>query len=614
MRESRFIDQNKEKWAEFEEILEEPKKDPDKLNDLFIQITDDLSYARTFYPNRSVRVYLNNLAQKVFFNIYKTRRGSRSRFLDFWSLELPQLVWESRPAFRLSFYIFMGAMLIGALSSYMEPEFASIILGQDYVDMTIRNIESGDPMAVYKEAGAFGMSLSITANNLFVALLTFATGALFAIGTIGIMIRNGVMVGTFQYFFVERDIFWESFLTIWTHGTLEISAIIIAGAAGLTMSRGLVFPGTLSRLKAFQISARRGIKIMVGIAPIIIAAGFIEGYLTRHTESPDALRLGFILLCLAFILGYFVWYPRYLARRGAFSDRPKDPLPVDLPTQLSLGVIRSTGELFARTFTLYRLWGGRLAGIGLLLSALFALAAFGLNQVPASDLFAFEQRRFGTLLGLPQFFLNENARWLPLLHVLLFTAMVMAVQHRTQQLTGNKVKWTILTWLKTAIPVSILCLILAYFKWFTVLPILLYLPFLLLWVMTMDQEQITAPKAFSRTWAILKGQFARMTGLSLTLLLISLLVFILMDTMVIYFLFEFIGMNLALEANAMDRIASILLTLTTYFLILQLISIQAIGTFLLYFTLLEIQEAPFLAKQAQQIGLQKRIRGIAKES
>ncbi|MEO1713242.1 MAG: hypothetical protein AAFU60_07900, partial [Bacteroidota bacterium] len=277
-------------------------------------------------------------------------------------------------------------------------------------------------------------------------------------------------------------------------------------------------------------------------------------------------------------------------------------------------VIRGTGELFARTFTLYRLWGGRLASIGLLLSILFALAAFGLSQTSASDLFTFEQRRFGTLLALPQFFLNENARWLPLIHVLLFTGMVMAVQSRVQQLTGNTVKWTILTWLKTAIPLSILCLILAYFKWFTVLPILLYLPFLLLWAMVMDQEQIAAPKGFSRTWALLSGQFARMTGLALALLLISLLVFVLMDTVVIYFLFEFIGMNLALESDAMDRIASILLTITTYFLISQLISVQAIGTFLLYFTLLEIQEAPFLAKQAQQIGLQKRIRGIAKES
>ena len=93
------------------------------------------------------------------------------------------------------------------------------------------------------------------------------------------MLSNGIMVGAFQYFFYDQGLLRESFLTIWTHGTLEIAAIIIAGAAGMTMGKGLIFPGTLSRLQAFQISARRGLKIMIGIAPIIILAGFIEGYL-----------------------------------------------------------------------------------------------------------------------------------------------------------------------------------------------------------------------------------------------------------------------------------------------------------------------------------------------
>ncbi|MBI5914483.1 MAG: stage II sporulation protein M, partial [Bacteroidetes bacterium] len=73
MRETSFIRQNEKKWKEFEQLLNGQHHDPEKLNDLFIQVTDDLSYARTFYPNRSVRVYLNGLAQKVFFNIYKTK-------------------------------------------------------------------------------------------------------------------------------------------------------------------------------------------------------------------------------------------------------------------------------------------------------------------------------------------------------------------------------------------------------------------------------------------------------------------------------------------------------------------------------------------------------------
>ena len=60
MKETNFIDQNKKKWKELEELLQEDRKDPDKLSNLFIQVSDDLSYARTFYPNRFVRLYLNN--------------------------------------------------------------------------------------------------------------------------------------------------------------------------------------------------------------------------------------------------------------------------------------------------------------------------------------------------------------------------------------------------------------------------------------------------------------------------------------------------------------------------------------------------------------------------
>jgi len=84
MKETHFIDQNKKKWKELEELLQEERKDPDKLSNLFIQVTDDLSYARTFYPNRYVRLYLNNIAQQLFYFIYKNKSSSRSGFVRFW--------------------------------------------------------------------------------------------------------------------------------------------------------------------------------------------------------------------------------------------------------------------------------------------------------------------------------------------------------------------------------------------------------------------------------------------------------------------------------------------------------------------------------------------------
>ncbi len=124
------------------------------------------------------------------------------------------------------------------------------------------------------------------------------------------------MVGCFQYFFVERGLLAESALTIWLHGTLEISSIILAGGAGLTLGTGLIFPGTYSRLQAFQLSAMRSLKLMLGISPIFVVAGIIESFLTRYTDVPDILRLFLIVLSATFIIGYFVVFPWLKSRRG----------------------------------------------------------------------------------------------------------------------------------------------------------------------------------------------------------------------------------------------------------------------------------------------------------
>src|SRR3972149_2824273 len=194
MRETNFIRQNKDKWQEFEKHLASSKKDPDKLSNLFVQITDDLSYSRTFYPNRSVRVYLNNIAQKVFQKIYRNRTSKRRRFVEFWKDELPAIIWESRKELTLAFILFWGAFFIGVFSCVQNPEFPRTILGDRYVDMTIANIKSGDPMAVYKCAHQGSMCIQIKFNNLLVDLITFISGIFFSIGTIGTVFYNGVMV------------------------------------------------------------------------------------------------------------------------------------------------------------------------------------------------------------------------------------------------------------------------------------------------------------------------------------------------------------------------------------------------------------------------------------
>ena len=110
MKETRFIAQNKEKWLESENLLKDPANDPEKLTNLFTQVIDDLSFSRTYYPNRSVRVYLNSIGKEYFNIIYNHKKEKRNRFAAFWMDELPQIVYQSRKQLLISLLVFVFAM------------------------------------------------------------------------------------------------------------------------------------------------------------------------------------------------------------------------------------------------------------------------------------------------------------------------------------------------------------------------------------------------------------------------------------------------------------------------------------------------------------------------
>ena len=313
MREAVFLRQNTEKWRRY---ASQPATDPDELAARFVELTDDLSYARTFYPDSSTTQYLNELTGKLHQAVYKNKKENTGRFGKFWRLELPLLVARSYRSLLWALAFFCLASAIGALSAAYDDTFVRVILGDQYVNQTLNNIRRGDPMAVYKSAGQTEMFIGITLNNIFVALRTFAMGALLSFGTAWSLFTNGVMLGAFQYFFFAHGVGVQSVLTIWIHGTLEISAIVLAGGAGFVMGNSLLFPGTYSRADSFRRGARDGLKLAIGLVPIFVVAGFLESFVTRHTEMPLALSLFIIGSSLAFILSYFVVYPWWLHRQA----------------------------------------------------------------------------------------------------------------------------------------------------------------------------------------------------------------------------------------------------------------------------------------------------------
>jgi len=313
MREINFVKKNEARWR----LLESSIKDltPDELAENFIELTDDVAYARTFYPNSNTERYLNALLSKFHQVIYKNKKEKGSRFLTFWKYEVPLKVREHHRTLFYSFLFFAIAMLIGVFSAAKDDTFVRLILGDGYVNQTLRNIESGDPMAIYKSGGSTYSFLMITINNIRVSFIAFVAGVFFSIGTVYVLLNNGVMLGAFQYFFYEKNVFFDSVLSIWIHGTLEISAIIIAGGAGLVIGNSILFPKTFSRAASFRKGARDGLIIIVGLIPVFIIAGFLEGFVTRYTDMPVLLSLAIILSSLAFVVFYFIVYPIYLDKK-----------------------------------------------------------------------------------------------------------------------------------------------------------------------------------------------------------------------------------------------------------------------------------------------------------
>ncbi len=316
MREIVFLKRNAEKWKQFEVLLSSSgQEDPDALADLFIELTDDLSYARTYYPDSETTRYLNELTRKVHETIYRNKKEDKSRFRTFWTTEIPLVIQKHHKELLISFSFFIVAMLIGLLSAANDPTFIRMIMGDRYVDMTLQNINKGDPMAVYKQMEALPMFLGITTNNIFVAFKAFGLGIFVSVGTFYILFTNGLMLGAFQFLFYQHGVLLPAMLTIWIHGTLEISSIIIAGGAGITMGNSILFPGTYSRMEAFQKGAIDGIKMVVGLVPVFMTAGFLESFVTRYSNMPVYLSSAIIILSATFIIYYFIIYPIKLRKR-----------------------------------------------------------------------------------------------------------------------------------------------------------------------------------------------------------------------------------------------------------------------------------------------------------
>ncbi len=310
MKEITFLKQNAERWENYEASLSgKEQMPPAEVTDMFVELTDDLSYARSNFPGSKTTAYLNRLASLIHQKVYKNKKEGHGRIFRFWAFELPSLFGKYHRLLLISFIIGLIGAFLGFVSELYDEHFVRTILGNDYVDATIDRIKKGNPLGIYGEMPSYFMYFYITLNNIRVSFMVFAFGMLFSYGTGFFLLYNCIMLGAFFGMFYKYNVLEKALKVVWIHGTLEISAIIIAACAGFALGNSFMFPGTYSRLESFKRGAKDGIKIIVGLIPVFMCAGFLESYITRYTEMPLWLSLLIIIGSLVFLTGYFIILP-----------------------------------------------------------------------------------------------------------------------------------------------------------------------------------------------------------------------------------------------------------------------------------------------------------------
>jgi uncharacterized membrane protein SpoIIM required for sporulation len=322
VREGLFIKKNKERW---EKVQYETPVSADEMARDFTLLVDDLAYSKTFYPHSKVTKYINTIASRIYLQIYRNRKEESNRLIKFWTKDVPTAVYKHHKTILIALIIFFLFFSVGFFSSSTDPAFIREVLGERYVEMTERNIQQGNPFGIYQDENSFVMWIRIMVNNILVSFIYFFRGILAGIPSLVALGQESIRLGAFEQMFASKGLGGQAIITVLIHGMLELTAIIIACAAGVVMGKSYLFPGTKRRIDSFREGTKDGIKMVIGLIPVFMVAAFFEGFITRYYKMPIWLSSCILLTSGSFIIWYFIIYPIRLHR----TLNPKEEAPHD---------------------------------------------------------------------------------------------------------------------------------------------------------------------------------------------------------------------------------------------------------------------------------------------
>ena len=316
MRQHQFEEVHAKEWEEFEIFLETKTKKPVfDVADMplrYRRICQHLALAadRQYSPELVDR--LNRLALRGHHLLYGNRRRQSQRVVEFLLAGFPALVRAEWRLVLAASLLFFGPLLglIAVLQTW--PEFVHYLLEPGQIANFHQMYDPANKCFGTREADSSLMMFGFYIwNNIRIGFQTFAGGLLFGVGSIWFLGANGVILGAVAGYLTQigyNETFW-SFVA--GHSSLELIAIVIAGAAGLRLGMAVIAPGNTSRRTALVAAAKPAVRLMYGSAALFLAAAFVEAFWSPITDFGFQTKIiagvaGWVLL-----LGYFL-----LAGRG----------------------------------------------------------------------------------------------------------------------------------------------------------------------------------------------------------------------------------------------------------------------------------------------------------
>jgi uncharacterized membrane protein SpoIIM required for sporulation len=298
---TRWLEKRKPNWLRLEELLVRTKgrgvnaldhKDLQELGLLYRQTASDLAIAREDITSSQLAAYLNSLLGRAHNLIYMGNKPKVAGIVRFYSETYPRIFRELWPQTLLAFAIFAVTGVAAFLLTMRDPTFAHRLLGTRMME-TIEKREMWTHSIVTVKPLA---ASAIMTNNLSVAFATFAFGITAGIGTVWMMVLNGLMIGVIGAATWQAGMAGQLWTFVIPHGVLELPAIFIAGGAGFEIARGMLFPGLLPRRESLARAGGRAAQLLLGTIPMLIVAGVIEGFLSpSETAAPLKLLFGTVM-------------------------------------------------------------------------------------------------------------------------------------------------------------------------------------------------------------------------------------------------------------------------------------------------------------------------------